>query len=289
MRNGGNRLIQVLSLMSVLIAFAMLRISTSEASQIRVSSFGKDTPTCGTTVFDACRTLQHGVDRANAGDTVYLDLVGDYGPATIAKTINIIGAADAGIYSPADACLTINGAIDDIVTVTNLTCDQAGAARHGIVFNSGHRLRLVDVRLTHGGSGACGVRFQPNTNAEFDFFNVHETSWGTAANCIFPRAGADVTGVIANAGMQDDLYGIRTSAPAGSLIAVSCDECRISGGTVGILSSGAGSTVRIKNCLITENGTGLSHPNDGAVVSNGGNSIIGNTVNGTVTATAPPT
>lgn len=275
---------------AVVVAGFLLAPVPSMATELVVSTYGQNDSTCGSYVYPArpCKTLQYALNKAASGDTLVLVLVGDYGPATVARAVNIRGAPGAGIYSPAGVpCLTINAGVNDLVSIAGVTCDQAGASKDGIVFNSGHRLRLVDVTLQRGGSAVCGIRFRPNNNAEFDFSEVRASNWGLGGICVQPRAGADVRGVIENASLQDNMYGILSMAGAGLLVAVTCDGCRIAGGTVGAYSNGVGSTVRLKGDLISNNGTGLSRPNNGKVVSNGGNSVIGNTINGTFTATEP--
>jgi hypothetical protein len=235
----------------------------------------------------ACKTLQYTLDKAAAGDSLILDIVGNYGPAVINKTVHIRGTPGAGVYAPGAPCYTINAGANDVVSITGVTCDQAGAAKDGVQFNSGHRLRLVDVTLRRGTGASCGVRFRPNGNAEFDFADVRASNWGYAAACVIPRSGADVSGVIDNANLQDNVYGLLSIAGAGSLVAVSCDDCRIAGSTVGAYSNGLDSLVRLKRNLISNNGTGFTHPNNGKMVSNGGNSVFGNTTDGTFTSTEP--
>lgn len=277
-------------IVALLAAFS-IHTSSGEAAEIRVSIFGSDSSSCGTDAypFTPCRTLQYAINnRANSGDTVYLEWVGNYGPATIAKTIHIEGAVGTGIYAPAGVpCLTINGGPNDVVTVTGLVCDQAGAQRTGILFNSGSSLRLTAVTIRSGVT-SCALRFQPNNNAELDFSDIAVSEWNGPAICLVPRSGADVAGVIGNARLHDHQYGLFSRADAGSEISVSCDDCYISGGGAGIHSNGANSTVRVKNSLISDNTLGLSRPNAGQIISNGGNSIIANTTDGTFSSTVLP-
>lgn len=271
-----------------MLAVPLLHASPAHAAAvILVGIFGVDNATCGPV--QPCRTLQHAVNRAAPGDIIFLGNSVDYGPVTIAKTIHIQGTSGAGIFSPSNApCLTINGGVNDEITVDTLICDQAGAASDGILFNSGRALHVSNVDFRGGGDSACGVRFRPTGDATLGFFDVILSTWGRGV-CLAPRSGADVSGVIANARLQDSQYGIVSTVGAGSVISVICVHCGISGGGTGISSSGAASTVRIRSSRISGNALGLSHPNSGNIVSHGGNAVTGNADNGTVTSTVPPT
>jgi hypothetical protein len=54
-----------------------------------------------------------------------------------------------------------------------------------------------------------------------------------------------------------------------------------------VYSAGGGSTVRLADSTITNNTTGLSHPGTAKLISVSGNSVRGNTANGTFTAFEP--
>jgi len=252
------------------------------AAVILVGVYGSDSATCGPT--SPCRTLQYAVNRAAAGDTIFLGNPVNYGSATIAKTLDTVGVntGGAGIYSPTAPCITVNGAAGVVVTITGITCDQGGAARDGIVFNSGKQLILTDVTLRRGGAGACGIRLSTTTNTFVDFSDVRATEWGLGAACLVPQSSA-LAGVLNHVSFQDGATGIRALSSGAASIKVTCDRCDLSGGGTGIYASGHGSQVRLKDSRISGNTVGLNHPNLGKIVSDGGNSVRGNATNGTFT------
>jgi hypothetical protein len=260
----------------------------ADAALIYVASYGSDTTTCGADYTSPCKTMQRGVNRASAGDTVFIEYHGDHGAATITKALNIVAVIYGGVSGPTGVpCLTIAAGANDVISIEGLTCDQTGTTQSGIVFNSGKRLRLRGVDFRGGGGSSCGVRFQPNANALIDVADSSFGSWGRGL-CVVPRSGADVRGSIENTELTGDAIGVLSSAGTGSLIGVTCDACHIVGGSTGVSSSGAGSVLRIRNSLVGGNVLGLSHPNSGKIVSLGSNALGGNTTMGTFTSTVLP-
>src|SRR5689334_1429773 len=113
----------------------------SAAQWLFVGTFGTDSPSCGPSTSPTCRTLQQAATNASPGDYILLESA-DSGPATITKSLNIVGTITAGSYAPGAPCVTVNAGPADVVTMTQVVCDMSGAANHGIVFNSGKELVL---------------------------------------------------------------------------------------------------------------------------------------------------
>src|SRR4051794_30562033 len=90
------------------VAVADLDLSSADAAAalIYVDLSGTDNNTCGAPSAP-CKTFQRGVDRAAEGDTVFLSVPGDYGPATIDKSVLVRAVKGAGVFSPASTpCVT---------------------------------------------------------------------------------------------------------------------------------------------------------------------------------------
>jgi hypothetical protein len=263
------------------------------AKIIHVLFIGADTADCGTfpTPFKPCRTLQKGIDRASAGDSVYFDIPVDYGPAVITKSINIFGrnAPGGGTLGPTGACLTVNAGPNDIVRISNWTCTQGGAAKHGIVFNSGRALILDRVAIRDGGGTACGVLFRPNSNAVLSIQDSTIGGFGGGSGvCLIPRNGADVNAWLGNVSVHSNRYGVVSTPGAGSIIQLGMDGADVTGNAVaGIRSNGTASTVLVRDSTISSNGTGLYRPSGGKIASLGGNILLGNTTKGTFSSTVP--
>jgi hypothetical protein len=237
--------------------------------------------------------LQKGIDRASPGDSVYFDIPVDYGKAVITKSVNIFGrnAPGGGTLSPTGPCLVINAGPNDIVRIFNWTCVQGGA-QHGIVFNSGRMLVLDRVAIRNGAGSACGVFFQPNNNAVLSIQDSTISGFGRTGLgggvCVKPRSGADVKGWLGNVSLPSNRNGIVSTSSAGSVIQLGMDGADVAGNAAtGIRSSGAASTVLVRDSTISSNATGLFRSSGGKIVSLGGNILLGNTTKGTFSSTVP--
>jgi hypothetical protein len=277
----------------LLLAALIFHPSTASAAIFWVMLVGVDSSGCGTfpSPFNPCRTLQQAVTNASAGDSIYLDFPADYGPATITKSLNIFARTiGAGTFSPGSPCLTISGA-NTVVSLSQYTCDQGGAAQPGIRFLAGKALRLSNVTVRGGGGAACGILFQPNTTATLSVQDSAISHFGTSgaggAVCVSPRSGASVKAWLTNANLQSNQNGVAATATAPSTVQVGIDGTVISKSSGSALrSTGAAATVFARNSTIAANGVGLSHPS-GSVISLGGNILVNNTAKGSFTSTQP--
>jgi hypothetical protein len=252
---------------------------------------GIDGPNCGTVnPFNPCKTLQKGVDRAAPGDLVYLGAPANYGPATITKTVSILGQVGDGIFSPNKPCITVSAGAKDVVSISQLICDQGGGAHNGIQFNTGKSLLLQNMVIRAGGGTACGVLFQPSGASTFSIQQAAITKFGNTGGggvCIAPRGTRDVGGVLDDVALHANRIGLSSTAGTGSIrIAVSNGDVQQSSSS-GIRSAGATSSIYVTNSTISQNKVGLSHAN-GKLISVGGNILIGNVTKGTFTATQAP-
>jgi hypothetical protein len=270
-----------------------LGCGAASADHLFVSPFGNDGGTG--TAFQPFLTLQGAVNAADAGDVIQLEMGGNYGGAIINdKTLTIMSTAGGGVIEPGAAGIVFNGVgNNDILTIVGLTIDQAGSGNNGITFNSGRKLNVFDSLIQNGTGGASGVFYQPDDAfSELNIRNSTFSGFGTVGSSagirIAPRAGGDVDVLIEDVLAINNRFAALTSAGSGSVIDALYDEFLASGGGTGVQSSGTGSTVRLRNSVISNNATGLSHPGTAKLISLGGNSVRANTANGTFTATEPP-
>ncbi len=275
-----------------LLAGCLVRTTTAEAKIIFVFGAGADSPSCGTiTPFAPCRTLQKGIDRAAAGDWIYLDTLGDFGPAVINKSVNVlVFTLGGGTLGPgAKPCLTVNAGANSVVTLSQYTCDQAGASQHGINVLSVGTLRLDNVTIRNGKGAACGVLFQPSQNAKLDIQKTTISGFGTSGAgggiCVQPRSGADVHGWLDHVTLNANRNGLSASATSPSLVQLGLENASVTGSSAsGLLSSGAASTIVVKNSLVRANAVGLNHVSSGKLISLGGNVVSDNAKKGSFTS-----
>jgi hypothetical protein len=257
-----------------------LTVAPAFAAHIFVSQFGSDTTGNGSPNAPF-KTLQRAVNAAQDNDVIQLEMGGNYGPATITnKTLTIMSTEGGGIFEPGMTAITYNGAAGDILTLIGLTIDQGGSPFNGIVFNLGLKLIMMDMLIQNGSGGAYGVLFQPTTNAELHIRDSTVAEFGaTGAGAgirVVPRNGADVIGSIRNCTLLNNLVALFVLAGLNSFNDMVMNPSYIGGGGTAVTSSGAGSTVRIKESIIANNVVGLNRPNSGKIVSLGGNSVYAN-------------
>jgi hypothetical protein len=272
------------------LALAWLAPAPAGGAHLFVSHFGNDRTGTGTP-FAPFATLQKAVDAATDGDTIQLELGGNYGPALINnKSLTIVSFHGGGIFEPGGTALTFNGGPNNELTLRGLTIDQAGSANTGIMFNSGRKLNVYDNVIQNGTGAASGIFFRPNSNSEINLLNNVINGFGTAGAGsgirIEPRNGADVVGAMYKSLLSNNRTGIRSVAGAGS-VSLTSSGGNITGGGTGILSSGPGSQIVVNDSTITNNSIGVQSQNSGQIRTRGNNTLFGNASNGTFTGSQP--
>jgi hypothetical protein len=272
------------------LAVFLLTAPPAWSEHLFVSQFGNDAG--DGSAFQPFRTLQGAINAANGGDTIQLEMGGDYGPGAIDnKSLTIISRQGGGIFNPDGPGLLITGTGgDDTITVDGLVIDQGGSANNGIQFNSGHKLNVVNTTIRNGSGGASGIFFQPNGNAELNVTNSIISNFGTNGSGsgirIQPRQGADVTSVLNGVTLQNNRSGLLVSAGDGSDVGVVLEGSTVSGNSV-VGVRGTGSRVQIFSggSTIVNNARGVQSNNGAQVLSPRNNILINNTVNGAFTDT----
>jgi hypothetical protein len=279
---------------AALLAALSFHVPTANAAVLYVLLIGTDSPSCGSfpSPFNPCRTLQQAVTNAAAGDTIFLDVAVDYGPATINKSVNILSRSiGAGTYSPAaKPCLTITGT-NTVVRLSRYTCDQGGAAQPGIKF-SGKSLQLDDVTVRGGTGAVCGVLVQSAIAATISMQNSLIHQFGTSGSgggvCLTPASGGNVKGSLSNVTLQSNRNGVVATATATSSVQIVLADTRVSeASAAGLRSSGATAKIMVRDSIIARNAIGLLRVSSGNLTSLSGNIVADNTTKGTFTSTVP--
>ena len=271
----------------------LLIATAAIAGTFIVTPDGADGAGCGTPAAP-CKTVQGAVNQADVGGTILLSQPGNYGAATINKSLNIRGVQGAGIFSPgARPCINWNGTVNSVLTIEELACDMDGAASDGLVFNSGHKLRLDNVVIRGATGTSCGVRVKPSSgNDELIINNSTFSENGTTGTndgggiCLLPTGTAHVSTILRNSMLENDRHGL-VSAPAGSATSsLLIDGSDFSNNAGGIFSVGPNSTACIRNSTISGN-TFQGLGGGGGLLNGGGNTVWNNITNGTFSGNCP--
>jgi len=275
------------------LAVALGAVSAQAAGNLTrtfVSSAGIDTNPC--TIAQPCATFAAAYNAVAADGIVAALDPGKYGPLTINGPVTINGNGWAAITGTAQgAGITINADTSngDVVILTGLEIDGAGAAYNGIVFNSAGSLTITNciVQNFFGSvTSGNGILLQPSSGPI-----VFAITNSTFSNNIYsgivysPQSGsATATGVIDHVVATNNEYGIGvlTSLGGGSTkVAISnsifsnntgdgisfisgsgsvqgsIDNSSISGNGVDGIDAETSSDLEIGRSVITYNGTGV--------------------------------
>jgi hypothetical protein len=280
----------ILGVGSALVAAAFLTLPAHAAGpKTFVSIFGNDGNDCLTGP-TACRTAQRAIDQTNPGGEVVFDSAGDFFTATVNKslTLNFIHngqmdqPSDGG---PATANLLFNPPTDaNSLYIRNLYMNLLNRNANGVQVNRGNLFIQNSNIQNVGGSNRSGILFQPDGDARIFVTDciIGEAPFGVT---VAPRSGADVGGAISNTTFANNGTGLRSAPPAGTTSNLVVQNSTFSGNSIALQSSSGRSDVRVKNSTIFNNTTGLSRPAGGEITSLTGNSVTGNTANGTFSGT----
>ncbi len=274
------------------LAASWLVTSPAAAEHLFVSPFGNDDTGNGTPSAPL-ETLQGAIDFAGPGSAfIQLEMGGNYGPGVVGpgQNLTIFSTQGGGVFDPDGPGILVNGDGSTIVTLDGVTI---GGATIGVQFNSGHKLNVRNTTIQDISGGGSGILFRPNINAELNVGNTVITNTGDTGDAsgirIDPRAGADVTGVLDNVTLQNNRAGLVLDAGSGVFLDIAVADSTISGNSIGLQARGAGSELRVRETIVIGNGTGLHRPNGGKIESLEGNSVTGNTTDGSANSTVPQT
>lgn len=303
-------LFQLLLLPAVL---AFPRVSAADTAPFTVfvsALHGADTPHCGA-VHEPCKTFQAGVDRvAEPGSVVAVDS-GTYGAVHVTQGVTI--EAPAGVTALIETVsgigVDIQAGAQDTVVLRGLTLvsqKNLPLSVHGIRVGSAGSVHIEKCVIDGYAFGIFANVPAPVLLFVSDTF-IHSSlfSLGAAVNigsvtstihasfdqCHFDGNGNGLllqgngTAVARNSSFSGNLVaGAAASAgPSGSSVELNLETCVMAhNGDLGVYSSGrngGSATVRISNCTIVGNATGVQTSGGGVVLSRGNNTIEGNGAN----------
>ncbi len=294
-------MIRFLSTAAIVVGFST--VVHGQATRTWVSGVGDDVNPCSRTA--PCKTFAGAISKtANCGEISVLD-PGGFGAVTITKGITINGTGTlAGILAANVTGVIVNATANDTVILRDISINGACNGLNGIRYIAGKVLmvdhcwiygfrgnpgRGIDVNLT--ATGKLKVIDSVIENVLEDGIHTNITAGQLTATIDKTRImNCDQDGIDTNGNTRgafsfclithNTTTGIKASA-TNSLLNV--DDTQISFSSVG-LQSAAGSAIRVSDCIIAQNATGLN-PNGGTIDSFQGNSLIGNTAPGAFSTT----
>ena len=280
------------------------RPALAVGSQIRtfVASTGSDANPCSRTA--PCRTFGAALAQtASGGEIVALDS-GGYGAVTISQAVTIVAAPgiQASISPSSGAAITVSAGGGDVVVLRNLYLNAQGG-NYGVWYQSAAALHVEN--LVINGFTTFGINMSLAATAS-DLYVADTIVRNTGNTGI---ALASISGVanvsIVRARLENNGYGIYafenvrasikdtiasgntgtgfTASSGSTPVELNLEGCVVSGNTYGIFASSTSgtATVRVSNCSITGNGTGISPGANGSILSRGNNTVEGNSTDGT--------
>ncbi len=297
-----NRIRLSLSAAALLAAFAAAPAAQAQATRTWVSGVGDDVNPCSRTA--PCKTFAGAISKTAAGGEISVLDPGSYGAVTITKAITINGEGQlAGITASLTNGIIVNAGVNDKVFIRNISILGAGNGINGIRYLAGRQVVLEN--LTIDGFTTRGVDVSMASSGVLEMRNVSitkvatgvrlsTTSGAITANLDDVRLTSLTTGV--------ELASLSTFATIRNSVVTSCgtallanfntsvinaEDSTLSFNTTAVNAAASGSTIRLSDNAIYNNGTGIAIGVGAFVQSDGSNRIQGNgattTPNGTVT------
>ena len=295
----------------VLVLTVLLLIATGASAQVArvfLSGTGDDANDCSNAA-TPCRSLQGALNQCPAGGEVIVMSSGGFGAATITQSVTI--NAPSGVVAFDARTITIQIGSTDKVVIRGLSLNGAifGDA-YGLYFKTGGTLVvegtvmagfLYGIVQEAGGSQLVvnNCDFRNNSTAVFaQLLNgVTALSTLTVENSRMVNRGGQGFGVFLydyiRAVVRDSVvmgankgYAIWQSVPSeGSLLVEGCVAAHNTYGVYARGDNGIVATLRITNSTIMGNDHGLFTDFAGTIVSQGGNQLWGNGVDGPFNST----
>jgi hypothetical protein len=269
---------------------------------------GSDANPCSVTA--PCKTFAGAISKTAAGGEINVLTAGGFGGVTITKSITISSDVEAGVLVSGTNGIIINAGDHDTVTLRGLDFNGLGSGLIGVQILHVGTVRLQNDQIY--GFIDPAIDFQPTAPTAavvpalyVDNSQIHDnTQAGLRA---IPPAGKTINVFVTNSTFENNGCGLVASAlPAAGFTTTSCGVASTgaSVGTVnmtstgnsitgnvgaGVMSAGDQATNFLISDLISGNGTGLSPVDGGKIVAIGsGNTVIGNSTDGSATATENP-
>jgi hypothetical protein len=283
----------------LLITLAFTFSANAQATRTWISGVGDDANPCSRTA--PCKTFAGAISKtATSGEIDCLD-PGGFGALTITKPITLDCQSGVGsvLVSGTDG-ITINSPNPgDAITIRNLTLEGLGNGLSGISIVAATTVRLENLKINN--FATAGVMVNASASVDLSMNNVtitaaNPTGIGVSMTTTAGLATAELDNVrIWNThpgiqGRDNSVWTVHDSDLSFDGVAVKAFEagstinvinCQLNNNNVAVQSV-AGSTINVIDTTMSQNATALN-PNGGVLLSNGNNSVNGNTSIGSVT------
>ncbi|MGA9770675.1 MAG: hypothetical protein WBV94_16665 [Blastocatellia bacterium] len=242
-----------------------------------VSDGGNDANPCSRS--NPCKTFTGAIARTSAGGKITCLDMGEFGPVTIMKSVTIDCRRTRGdILAASTNGIVINASTTDKIILQGMTIDGDGAGGlDGIRFLAGGSLHVEDVAISNMTNG-INAGLNQVANAEVYVTNSSMRNNSNVGMFVSNAGGGLITMTIEKTTVENNVYGLigrnnsridaRDSAFSGNSIVGVLSE---------VLSPGAVSIIGVVNCLVTNNGTGLS-AGSSAIPGEGNLRVSGTTI-----------
>jgi len=281
-----------------------------------VSNTGNDSANCATPA-TACKDFVTALGKtANYGE---IDCVntGNYSSAftiTQSVTIDCAGSIDFDVGG-----FMVNGA-GIVVRLRNLSINgeafvpwSIDAQNMAALYIENCVISNYNAAAPHGGSA---IKFEPSANSQLFVTNTIITNSGNGGGIsggidIVPASGVVAKVSISHSQINGNVYGIIadgsaggitkgtitdsvvsgnakdaiTVSSAGSSVVFHVDRTTVAGNLDGLVATGGGASMLVRNSSVFNNSAGLSATNGGTLYSYGNNSVDGNNDDGSFTGT----
>ncbi|NOT61351.1 MAG: hypothetical protein HOP19_14125 [Acidobacteria bacterium] len=291
-----NKLRSKLNLFAALVACLFCSsLAQAQATRTWVSGVGDDVNPCSRTA--PCKTFAGAISKTAAGGEISALDPGGFGAVTINKSITINGDDTlAGILAAGTNGIIVNAGVNDIVTIRNVSINGAGTGLNGIRYLAGKQLIVenctiygftthgIDVSLASSGKltvlnstvsrvGQVGIRVASTAGTPVAVLDNVQIS---ACSIGFDTANATVATISRSIFTQIT----NQAVVAETTSVINAESCVMSHSGTGVSAFTAGATVRLSNCDILNNSTGISIAAGGTVASFQNNRNAGNTTAG---------
>ena len=284
--------------------------ASAQATRTWVSGVGDDVNPCSRTA--PCKTFAGAISKTAAGGEINCLDPGGFGAVTITKSMTISCPYTEGGALAGGNGITVNMPSDtDVAFIRGLDIFGVSPPSNGIRFVNRGTLHVEDTVIRRfNTTNSFGISFAPSGPAKLFVSNTTIAENGSAGTGggidLIPGAGGSVQAVLRNVRLRNNgKDGLHTFSASGT-VSFAIDDSDISGNrqgiaavaesvvsrgmvsnsviahnsTVGILTSGANTTVRVDSSSITGNALGLSPLAASQLLSYGGNRLDGNPVSG---------
>jgi hypothetical protein len=267
----------------------------------------------------ACREIFNAIDKIDGGGGTIFVAPGEYAAFGADESVHIIADEGPAIVGnstlPAyNSAIGVDIAANQEVLIRGLV---ATAGFSGIRVRGAGTVRLEDCTFVAGLFGDAAITYVPTGASELYISNAsisaRPDASGAAGILVTPDGSASAKVVIDGTRVEDTprgividggsstgslavivrnsmvtgsaTFGLNAVDGAGGAVNVTVEGTTLGNNvTQGVVANGANVTVRVSNSNISNNGRGIQFANSAKLISQGGNVVAGNTVDGVFTS-----